>query len=173
MNKNSKNSSKENQNANIIATGIVTVGNEGQNNGKEEAANKTEEAAKEPKKDAAEKGAADGVKKMEEKTIKQLQEELNAKIKKLENQQEAARKREIFIKTQGELKELKKTLAKTKEFETDFCKLRLERLASVGYNSEFKPMFTISNREILTEFCDWLDGKIENKVRELEAELLK
>ena len=34
-------------------------------------------------------------------------------------------------------------------------------------------VFTISNSEILTEFCDWLDGKIENKVRELEAELLK
>jgi hypothetical protein len=172
MNKNSKNNSKENTN-NIIATNVVTIGSEDLGKSKEEIAAKIAEGTKEPKKDEAEKGAADGMKKMEEKTIEQLQKELNAKIKKLENQQEAARKREIFIKTQGELKELKKTLAKTKEFETDFCKLRLERLASVGYNSEFKPMFTISNSEILTEFCDWLDGKIENKVRELEEELLK
>ena len=172
MNKNSKSNSKENTN-NIIATNVVTIGSEDLNKSKKEIAEKIAEGAQEPKTNDAEKGAADGVKKMEEKTIKQLQEELNAKIKKLENQQEAARKREIFIKTQVELKELKKTLAKTKEFETDFCKLRLEKLASVGYNSEFKPMFTISNSEILTEFCDWLDGKIENKVRELEAELLK
>jgi len=168
MNKNSKNNSKENQNTNIIATGIVTVGNEGLNKGTEEAANKTAEATKEPKKDAAEKGAANG-----EKTLEQIQRELKAKIKQIEDQKEAARKREIFIKTQEELKELKNTLLKTKEFETDFCKLRLEKLASVGYNTEFKPMFTISNSEILTEFCEWLDEKIVNKVHELEAELLK
>ena len=34
-------------------------------------------------------------------------------------------------------------------------------------------MFTISNSEILTELCEWLDEKIVNKVHELEAELLK
>lgn len=168
MNKNSKNNSKENQNTNIIATGIVTVGNEGLNKGKEEAANKTEEAAKEPKKDAAEKGAANG-----EKTLEQIQKELQAKIKQIEDQKEAARKREIFIKTQNDLKDLKETILKTEEFENDFCRLKLERLASVGYNAEFKAMFTISNSEILTEFCEWLDKKIVNKVHQLEAELLK
>ena len=167
MNKNSKNNSKENTN-NIIATNVVTIGSEDLGKSKEEIAAKIAEGTKEPKKDEAEKGAADGVK-----TLEQIQKELKAKIKKIEDQKEAARKREIFIKTQEELKELKDTLLKTKEFETDFCKLRLEKLASVGYNAEFKTMFTISNSEILTEFCEWLDEKIVNKVHELEAELLK
>ena len=148
MNKNSKNNSKESTN-NIIATNVVTIGSEDLGKSKEEIAAKIAEGTKEPKKDEAEKGAADGVK-----TLEQIQKELKAKA-------------------QEELKELKDTLLKTKDFETDFCKLRLEKLASVGYNAEFKTMFTISNSEILTELCEWLDEKIVNKVHELEAELLK
>ena len=34
-------------------------------------------------------------------------------------------------------------------------------------------MFNISNREILTEFCEWLDTRIEAKLESLEEELLK
>ncbi len=90
-----------------------------------------------------------------------------------EEKQEAAKKRQQFLNTRAELKELQGRLKRSKDFEVDFCKLTLKRLEKVGYNQEFKDMFNISNREILTEFCEWLDTRIEAKLESLEEELLK
>lgn len=87
--------------------------------------------------------------------------------------EEASKKRQVLINTREELKELKSKLEKSKDFEVDFCKLTLKKLSSVGYNAEFKDMFNISNREILKEFCEWLDVKIESKLKSLEDEILR
>lgn len=90
-----------------------------------------------------------------------------------EEKQEAAKKRQQFLNTKPALKELKEKLQKSKDFEVDFCKLSIKQLVSVGYNAEFKDMFNISNRELLLEFCGWLEERIDIKLESLEEELLK
>lgn len=90
-----------------------------------------------------------------------------------EEKQEAARKRQQFLNARNIIKDLQEKLSKSKDFEVDFCKLTLKKLEKVGYNPEFKEIFNISNREILTEFCEWLDVRIEAKLESLEEELLK
>lgn len=90
-----------------------------------------------------------------------------------EEKQEAAKKRQQFLNTKTALKDLKERLRKSKDFEVDFCKLSIKQLASVGYNAEFKDMFNISNRELLLEFCEWLEEHIDAKLESLEEELLK
>lgn len=105
--------------------------------------------------------------------IEEMQKKLDAELKKLEAKKAAAEKREKFLRTKVDLNELRDVLKKTKEFEVDHCKLTLSKLATAGYNAEFKGMFSITNREILEKFCGWLDQQIEEKLNELEAELLK
>jgi len=94
-------------------------------------------------------------------------------LKEGEEKQEAARKRQQFINARNIIKDLQDKLSKSKDFEVDFCKLTIKKLEKIGYNPEFKDIFSISNREILMEFCEWLDVRIEAKLESLEEELLK
>lgn len=174
----SKNTNNTNSKTNIIATGVVVLDSKDVTKSDGEIKEKIADELKkqrtaEPQTDGGQTESGRMPVDEPKATVEEMKRQLEAELKKLEAKQEAAKKREVFLEAKTNLDELRELLRKTREFETEHCKLILSRLASAGYTAEYRPMFSITNREILEKFCGWLDKEIDIKLEELENELLK
>ena len=109
----------------------------------------------------------------QQRAIEEQKRALEMTLKRLEEKKAAAEKRDRFIQTKNDLQDLRELLRKDHEFETEHCQLRLSRLSAASYKTEWETMFTISNTMILEKFCTWLNGEVDAKLDELEAEILK
>ncbi len=127
----------------------------------------TDKAEKKPK---AEK--SDAVKKAEElqKEMERKQKELAEFLKVLEQKKDLSAKRTTFLNTLEQIDTAEDVLKEDNTFEVSSYRLIFALGASSYNNNE---IFKISNRELLLNFVDFIREKINKKIAEIEAELIK
>ena len=122
------------------------------------------------KKPKAEK--SDAVKKAEElqKEMERKQKELAECLKVLEQKKDLSAKRTTFLNTLEQIDTAEDVLKEDSTFEVSTYRL-IFALGSSSYN--YSEIFKISNRELLLNFVDFIREKINKKIAEIEAELVK
>ena len=123
------------------------------------------------KKPKAEK--SDAVKKAEElqKEMERKQKELAECLKVLEAKKELSAKRSTFIDTLDKINTAEEVLNEDDTFEVSNYRLFFANSGAPSYREEI--IFKISNRELLLHFVDFIRDKINKKIAEIEAELVK
>ena len=123
-----------------------------------------------PKATKAEK--SDAVKKAEElqKEMERKQKELAECLKVLEQKKDLSAKRTTFLNTLEQIDTAEDVLKEDSTFEVSTYRL-IFALGSSSYNNS--EIFKISNRELLLNFVDFIREKINKKIAEIEAELVK
>ena len=122
------------------------------------------------KKPKAEKN--DAVKKAEElqKEMERKQKELAECLKVLEQKKDLSAKRTTFLNTLEQIDTAEDVLKEDSTFEVSSYRL-IFALGTSSYNNS--EIFKISNRELLLNFVDFIREKINKKISEIEAELVK
>lgn len=122
------------------------------------------------KKPKAEK--SDAVKKAEElqKEMERKQKELAECLKVLEQKKDLSAKRTTFLNTLEQIDTAEDVLKEDSTFEVSSYRL-IFALGTSSYNNS--EIFKISNRELLLNFVDFIREKINKKISEIEAELVK
>ena len=122
------------------------------------------------KKPKAEK--SDAVKKAEElqKEMERKQMELAERLKVLEQKKDLSAKRTTFLNTLEQIDTAEDVLKEDSTFEVSTYRL-IFALGSSSYNNS--EIFKISSRELLLNFVDFIREKINKKIAEIEAELVK
>ena len=88
----------------------------------------------------------------------------------LEAKKELSAKRTKFIETLDQIDEAERVLTEDDTFEVSSYRL-IFALGASNYNSN--DIFKISNRELLLHFVEFIRDKINKKIAEIEAELVK
>ena len=128
---------------------------------------KNEKKGKETKpKSEAERQAEQLQKEMERK-----QKELAECLKVLEAKKELSAKRSTFIDTLDKINTAEEVLNEDDTFEVTNYRLIFVNSGAPSYREE--SIFKISNRELLLNFVDFIRDKINKKIAEIEAELVK
>ena len=128
---------------------------------------KTEKKGKESKpKSEAQRKAEELQREMERK-----QAELAECLKVLEAKKELSAKRSTFIDTLDKINTAEEVLNEDDTFEVSNYRLFFANSGAPSYREEI--IFKISNRELLLHFVDFIRDKINKKIAEIEAELVK
>lgn len=98
-----------------------------------------------------------------------MQKELQTTLQKLTKLQDLNKKRTKFIATLDLLTDAKQKLTAEEDFEAktykiDFCR---------GENFRDDRLFSIANRELLLDFVDFMQSKIQERVSSLEAQIIE
>ncbi|MEE0904079.1 MAG: hypothetical protein U0L68_06410 [Prevotellamassilia sp.] len=98
-----------------------------------------------------------------------MQKELQTTLQKLTKLQDLNKKRTKFIETLDLLTDAKQKLTAEEDFEAksykiDFC-------GGTEYRAD--KLFSIANRELLLDFVDYMQSKIQERVGTLEAEIIE
>lgn len=94
--------------------------------------------------------------------------ELQKKLKELEEKQVLNKNRTRFMETLDNLNKCEEELLVNNEFETNACRVKFY----CGNYGE-RETFTISNRALILDFISFMRERINNKVRDIELQLLK
>ena len=128
---------------------------------------KSEKKGKETKpKSEAQRKAEELPREMERK-----QAELAECLKVLEAKKELSAKRSTFIDTLDKINTAEEVLNEDDTFEVTNYRLIFANSGAPSYREE--NIFKISNRELLLHFVDFIRDKINKKIAEIEAELVK
>ena len=128
---------------------------------------KTEKKGKESKpKSEAQRKAEELQREMERKRA-----ELDECLKVLEAKQELSAKRSTFIDTLAKINTAEEVLNEDDTFEVTNYRLIFANSGAPSYREE--SIFKISNRQLLLHFVDFIRDKINKKIAEIEAELVK
>ena len=128
---------------------------------------KSEKKGKETKpKSEAQRKAEELQREMERK-----QAELAECLKVLEAKKELSAKRSTFIDTLDKINTAEEVLNEDDTFEVTNYRLIFANSGAPSYREE--NIFKISNRELLLHFVDFIRDKINKKIAEIEAELVK
>lgn len=98
------------------------------------------------------------------------QKELAECLKVLEQKKDLSAKRTTFLNTLEQIDTAEDVLKEDSTFEVSTYRL-IFALGSSSYNNS--EIFKISNRELLLNFVDFIRDKINKKIAEIEAELVK
>ena len=98
-----------------------------------------------------------------------MQKELQTTLQKLTKLQDLNKKRTKFIETLDLLTDAKQKLTAEEDFEAktykiDFC-------GGMEYRND--KLFSIANRQLLLDFVDFMQSKIQERVSSLEAEIIE
>lgn len=104
-----------------------------------------------------------------EERAERMQKELQTTLQKLTKLQDLNKKRTKFIATLDLLTDAKQKLTAEEDFEAksykiDFC-------GGTEYRAD--KLFSIANRELLLDFVDFMQSKIQERVGTLEAEIIE
>ena len=104
-----------------------------------------------------------------EQRAERMQKELQTTLQKLTKLQDLNKKRTKFIATLDLLTEAKQKLTAEEDFEAksykiDFC-------GGTEYRAD--KLFSIANRELLLDFVDYMQSKIQERVSSLEAQIIE
>lgn len=128
---------------------------------------KSEKKGKETKpKSEAQRKAEELQREMERKRA-----ELDECLKVLEAKQELSAKRSTFIDTLDKINTAEEVLNEDDTFEVTSYRLIFANSSAPSYREE--NIFKISNRELLLHFVEFIRDKINKKIAEIEAELVK
>ena len=128
---------------------------------------KSEKKGKETKpKSEAQRKAEELQREMERKRV-----ELDECLKVLEAKQELSAKRSTFIDTLDKINTAEEVLNEDDTFEVTSYRLIFANSSAPSYREE--NIFKISNRELLLHFVEFIRDKINKKIAEIEAELVK
>ena len=121
-----------------------------------------QEAKPEPKQEAKQPETA-------EQRAARMQKELQTTLQKLTKLQDLNKKRTKFIFTLDLLTDAKQKLTAEEDFEAktykiDFC-------GGTEYRND--KLFSIANRELLLDFVDFMQSKIQERVSSLEAQIIE
>ena len=94
--------------------------------------------------------------------------ELQKKLKELEEKQELNKNRTRFMETLDNINKCENELLDNNEFETHTCRIKFY---SGNYGE--RETFTISNKDLVLDFISFMRERINNKVRDIEQQLLK
>lgn len=103
-----------------------------------------------------------------QKDIERKTKELQKCLEDLTRKKSLSDNRTKFIEAIDNLNEAKKNLQEQTDFETNVYRLTFK---SGSYNSD--EIFKISNRFILLQFVDFITEKINQKIAEIELDLIK
>ena len=104
-----------------------------------------------------------------EERAERMQKELQTTLQKLTKLQDLNKKRTKFIETLDLLTDAKQKLTAEEDFEAktykiDFC-------GGTEYRND--KLFSIANRELLLDFVDFMQSKIQERVSSLEAQIIE
>ena len=104
-----------------------------------------------------------------EERAERMQKELQTTLQKLTKLQDLNKKRTKFIATLDLLTDAKQKLTAEEDFEAksykiDFC-------GGTEYRAD--KLFSIANRELLLDFVDFMQSKIQERVSTLEAQIIE
>ena len=104
-----------------------------------------------------------------EERAERMQKELQTTLQKLTKLQDLNKKRTKFIETLDLLTDAKQKLTAEEDFEAksykiDFC-------GGTEYRAD--KLFSIANRELLLDFVDFMQSKIQERVSTLEAQIIE
>lgn len=141
--------------------------------GNEVAPSATPPAPKTEKKGKESKPKSEAQRKAEElqAEMERKQKELDECLKVLEAKQELSAKRSTFIDTLAKINTAEEVLNEDDTFEVTNYRLIFANSGAPSYREE--SIFKISNRELLLHFVDFIRDKINKKIAEIEAELVK
>ena len=103
--------------------------------------------------------------------MERKQKELAECLKVLEAKKELSAKRTKFIETLDQINTAEEVLNEDDTFEVTSYRLIFANSSAPSYREE--NIFKISNRELLLHFVDFIRDKINKKIAEIEAELVK
>ena len=103
--------------------------------------------------------------------MERKQAELAECLKVLEVKKELSAKRTKFIETLDQINTAEEVLNEDDTFEVTNYRLIFANSGAPSYREE--SIFKISNRELLLHFVDFIRDKINKKIAEIEAELVK
>lgn len=103
--------------------------------------------------------------------MERKQKELAECLKVLEAKKELSAKRSRFIDTLDQINTAEEVLNEDDTFEVSNYRLIFASSGAPSYREE--NIFKISNRELLLNFVDFIRDKINKKIAEIEAELIK
>ena len=126
-----------------------------------------------PKSEKKSKPKSEAQRKAEElqKEMERKQKELAECLKVLEAKKELSAKRTKFIETLDQINTAEEVLNEDDTFEVTSYRLIFANSSAPSYREE--TIFKISNRELLLHFVDFIRDKINKKIAEIEAELVK
>ncbi len=126
-----------------------------------------------PKSEKKSKPKSEAQRKAEElqKEMERKQRELAECLKVLEAKKELSAKRSTFIDTLDKINTAEEVLNEDDTFEVTNYRLFFANSGAPSYREEI--IFKISNRELLLHFVDFIRDKINKKIAEIEAELVK
>lgn len=126
-----------------------------------------------PKSEKKSKPKSEAQRKAEElqKEMERKQKELAECLKVLEAKKELSAKRTKFIETLDQINTAEEVLNEDDTFEVSNYRLIFASSGAPSYREE--NIFKISNRELLLHFVDFIRDKINKKIAEIEAELVK
>ena len=126
-----------------------------------------------PKSEKKSKPKSEAQRKAEElqKEMERKQKELAECLKVLEAKKELSAKRTKFIDTLDQINTAEEVLNEDDTFEVTSYRLIFANSSAPSYREE--NIFKISNRELLLHFVDFIRDKINKKIAEIEAELVK
>ena len=141
--------------------------------GNEVAPSATPPAPKTEKKGKESKPKSEAQRKAEElqAEMERKQAELAECLKVLEAKKELSAKRSTFIDTLDKINTAEEVLNEDDTFEVTNYRLIFANSGAPSYREE--NIFKISNRELLLHFVDFIRDKINKKIAEIEAELVK
>ena len=141
--------------------------------GNEVAPSATPPAPKAEKKGKESKPKSEAQRKAEElqKEMERKQKELAECLKVLEAKKELSAKRSTFIDTLDKINTAEEVLNEDNTFEVTNYRLIFANSGAPSYREE--SIFKISNRELLLNFVEFIRDKINRKIAEIEAELVK
>ena len=141
--------------------------------GKEVAPSGTPPTPKSEKKGKEAKPKSEAQRKAEElqREMERKQAELAECLKVLEAKKELSAKRSTFIDTLDKINTAEEVLNEDDTFEVTNYRLIFANSGAPSYREE--SIFKISNRKLLLHFVDFIRDKINKKIAEIEAELVK
>ena len=141
--------------------------------GNEVAPSATPPAPKAEKKGKESKPKSEAQRKAEElqAEMERKQKELAECLKVLEAKKELSAKRSTFIDTLDKINTAEEVLNEDDTFEVTSYRLIFANSSAPSYREE--NIFKISNRELLLHFVEFIRDKINKKIAEIEAELVK
>lgn len=139
--------------------------------GKEVAPSGTPPTPKSEKKGAKPKSEAQRKAEELQREMERKQAELAECLKVLEAKKELSAKRSTFIDTLDKINTAEEVLNEDDTFEVSNYRLIFASSGAPSFREE--NIFKISNRELLLHFVDFIRDKINKKIAEIEAELVK
>jgi len=120
-----------------------------------------------------EKAAPHTTKAPKAQTIEQQKKLLDTELERLNHKKMLAQHREQFIGSMGSLLLYIDELNKENEFDAKSGRLTFQLLTTENYNrANYTDTFSITNTDLIKEFCFMLNSKMEQKIESLEYQFL-